>query len=222
MESLFDAVGPRGLIGMPGFSSDASFPPDLARPDLSQTQIHQIERAVPGFDIQTSPTSGMGALAETFRTWPGTRRSAHPTVSICLNGPDAEGYLRDHSLDWATGPETPLGRLCQRERMKILLIGVGWNRCSALHTAETRAPHRRTKTRRFKLGGAKGTWVETPDVADDRNRLFPALGQAYEATGAVTMGRVGDAPCKLCDFPSLVDFATGWIDQANRQSGVRS
>jgi len=84
--------------------------------------------------------------------------------------------------------------------MKILLIGVGWNRCSALHTAETFAQHKRTKMRRFKNGGPNGSWIETPDVADDMNRLFPAIGEAFEKTGAVSFGKFGGLNARYAIF----------------------
>jgi aminoglycoside 3-N-acetyltransferase len=51
------------------------------------------------------------------------------------------------------------------------------------------------------------------------NRLFPAVGEAFEKTGAVSFGTFGDADCKTCDFRHLVDFASDWIDYANKQSG---
>lgn len=220
VEALLEAVGEAGLIGMPGFSSDACFPADLDRSTLTADEVAEVEAAVPGFDAAKSPTAGMGVIAEMFRTWPGTKRSGHPTVSICLNGPDAGDYLGTHERAWATGERTPLGRLRDRRPMKVLLIGVGWNRCSALHTAETLAEHRRTKTRRFK--DTSGPWAETPDVADDMNRLFPAVGDAFEQSGGVAFGAFGDAECRMCGFRDLVDFARDWIDAANQRSGDRS
>lgn len=222
VESLLATVGETGLIGMPGFSTDACFPDDVDKSSLTEQQIAELEIAVPGFDIVKSPTSGMGVIAEMFRTWPGTQRSDHPTVSICLNGQNANDFIAKHSLAWATGQDTPLGKLQYRPSMKILLIGVGWNRCSTLHTAETLAEHKRLKTRRFKHGGRHGSWLETPDVADDMDRLFPAVGKAFETSGAVTIGYFGGAKCKLCDFRSLVDFASSWIDSKNAESGDRT
>lgn len=66
LESLFEAVGEAGLIGMPGFSADACFPPGVERSALTEKQVADIERAVPGFDLLRSPTSGMGVIAEAF------------------------------------------------------------------------------------------------------------------------------------------------------------
>ena len=219
VRTMLDVIGDDGLLAMPGFSSDAYFHSHFDPARLSATEITEVERAVPGFDPRLSPASSMGVIAETFRTWPGTLRSGHPTTSICLNGRDADSYAAPHPLAWATGPETPLGRLRGRDRMKLLLVGVGWSRCTALHTAETLASHRRTKVRRFKTGPNDAKWIETLDVADDIGRLFPVVGAAFKASGQVHTARLGEAECYICDFGDLVSFATEWIDDANAMSG---
>ncbi|MEL6172173.1 MAG: AAC(3) family N-acetyltransferase, partial [Pseudomonadota bacterium] len=99
---------------------------------------------------------------------------------------------------------------------KVLLMGVGWNRCTALHTAESFAETKRLKTRRFK---SDGKWIETSDVADDLGRLFPEVGAAFERKGNVTAGNLGQALCKVADFRKLIDFASTWINAANLESG---
>lgn len=219
VEALLSAVGGAGLLAMPGFSTDAYFPSNIGSDAVSPDVRTMIEDAVLGFDSETSPNSGMGVIAETFRTWPGTCRSVHPTTSICLNGLNATEYASRHALAWATGSETPLGYLRTRKAMKILLVGVGWNRCSALHTAESLAETRRTKIRRFKTGMGNSPWIETLDVADDLDRLFPKVGAAFEETGLVSSGELGQAPSNICDYTPLVSFATDWINNANIASG---
>ena len=101
--------------------------------------------------------------------------------------------------------------------MKILLIGVRWNRCSALHAAESAAAHRRVKMRRFKLDGA---WVEAPDVADDLGVLFPSVGQAWEDTGGVEYGRIGAAEAMMTGYDELVGFAADWLNARNKADGA--
>lgn len=88
----------------------------------------------------------------------------------------------------------------------------------ALHTAETLGDPRRTKLRRFKTGPGDAAWLGTPDVADDLDRLFPAVGADLEATGIVSARIVGAASARIVGFPALVDFATPWIAQRNAQS----
>ena len=220
IEALIDAVGDRGLIGMPGFSRDAYDPADLVDNKLSSQDRLRIKSQVPGFDPQRSDVRQNGAVAEAFRNWPGVVRSNHPTSSVLLHGYDAAEFAADHDpYDWATGPNTPWARLKDRPAMKILLIGVGWDRCSAFHAAESAATHRRTVMREIRHG-ADGAWITAPDVADDLGRLFPLAGKAWEDTGAVITGKLGNASCRLTDYGPLVNFATDWIDQQNRRDGV--
>lgn len=222
VQVLLDQVGESGLVAMPGFSTDACFPANFATEGVDTAQIERIQKSVLGFDPAKSSAWEMGAIAETFRTWPGTLRSNHPTTSVCARGLNAKDIVADHSLAWAMGDATPFGKFYKRGNSKILLIGVGWNRCTALHTAESFADVKRQKTRHFKNGGINGNWMTTPDVADDLGRLFPSVGEAFEATGNVTTGMLGNAYCKLCGFRELVDYASNWISRANVRSGDRA
>lgn len=223
IEALIAAVGPTGLIGMPGFSADAYDPIDLLEdpPELDAARRAEIRAQVPGFDPLKSDVRGNGAVPEAFRSWPGVVRSPHPTSSVLLLGDGAADLAARHDpAGWATGPLTPWGRLRARPNMKILLIGVGWNRCSALHAAESVAEHRRTKMRRFKTGAGDAPWIDAPDVADDLDRLFPLVGAAWEAAGVVRLGPVGNAECRITDYDPLVGFASDWISRRNAEDGV--
>lgn len=217
IEGLIQAVGPNGLIGMPGFSQDAYDPVDVFGLEVTPEHHARIREQVPGFDPLLSNARGNGAVPEAFRSWPGVVRSPHPTSSVLLFGADAEAIAAAHDpFGWATGPKTPWGRLRERKTMKILLIGVGWNRCSALHAAESIAEHKREKIRTFKNGlGSGATWVEAPDVADDLDTLFPLVGAAWEQEGGVQNGKIGGAESKLTSYDSLLAFASQWISERN-------
>lgn len=219
IKALLYSVGEPGLLAMPGFSNDAYFPSDIDKTKCSEKEISDIEQNVMGFDRATSSASAMGAVAETFRNWPGTLRSNHPTSSICIYGPDANEFIAPHPHEWGTGINSPMGRLSARKDMKILLIGVGWNRCTALHVAETLAENKRIKTRRFKSGEGSSNWLETPDVADDMGRLFPAVGAQFEDTGRLNRTTIGNGAAKLCGYADLITFATQSINRANLESG---
>lgn len=218
IEALIDAVGPDGLIGMPGFSRDAYDPVEMQGLTVTPDEHARIRDQVPGFDPALSNVAQNGATAEAFRAWPGVVRSPHPTSSVLLLGPDAARLAARHDPSgWATGPDTPWGGLRDRSQMKILLIGVRWNRCSALHAAETIAQRRRVKTRVFKMDGE---WIEAPDVADDLDTLFPLVGQAWEDAGGVAYGKIGGAEAMLTAYEPLIAFASKWLSERNKSDGV--
>ena len=220
--ALMDVVGPEGLIGMPGFCRDAYDPVAIFDLDVPAEMHARIKDQVLGFDADRSDVRQNGSVPEAFRTWPGVVRSPHPTSSVLLWGAEAGNLSVPHDVHgWATGTATPWGRLRTRPKMKILLIGVGWNRCSALHAAETISLHKRSKTRHFKLGNLQtGVWIDAPDVADDLDTLFPLVGAAWEAEGQVTSGQIGKAQAMLTDYGAVVSFAADWLNARNKRDGV--
>lgn len=202
IRALMDILTPEGTLMMPAFSGQLSDAAELG----GQPQP---------FDPVRTPSQDMGAIAETFRNLPGVYRSKHPVQSLATWGRHAEELVADHGLDWPLGPNSPLGRLCDRGG-QVLLIGVGHNRNSTLHLAETRARPRRTITRRVPGGGdnAAVDWIEIDDVADDNGRLFPAVGKAFEAAGGVWIGPLGQAEARLMSQRALVEFAVSWFEKS--------
>ena len=94
----------------------------------------------------------------------------------------------------------------------ILLLGVGFNRCTALHYAESLAEKRRTTTTRFPiLRKGRLTWVEERNVADDNDTHFPVIGEEFVATKAVRRGRVGKAKSYLFPMQNLVKHAVTYF-----------
>lgn len=218
IEALIYAVGDTGLIVMPGFSRDAYDPVAQSGADVTQDQHLRIREQVPGYDPARSSVAHNGAVPAAFLAWPGVVRSPHPTSSVIMLGSDAAAIAAPHDArHWALGADTPWGRLRHRPQMKILLIGVRWNRCSALHCAETLAPCRRAVTRHFKH---EGEWIEAPDATDDLDTLFPLVGQAWEDTGGVTYGKIGGADAMVMDYGALVAFASDWLNDRNKVDGV--
>lgn len=210
--ALLRAVGRQGLLVMPAHSSDNSEPADWSNPPVPEAWQPVIRGAMPPYDRRVTPSRCMGRVAECFRTWPGTRRSAHPQLSWCARGLGAAWLLRGHGINKpGFGPRSPLGRLYRRNA-KILLLGVGYGNCTALHLAETLCP----ATRRLSAGAAvrvrgRRLWRRWEELEFDSDR-FPALGEAYEAAGGeVVRGRMGAAECKVLRIRPLVDFGVQWL-----------
>jgi putative hydrolase of HD superfamily len=54
-------------------------------------------------------------------------------------------------------------------------------------------------------------WLEAPDVGDDLNTHFPAIGAAYLAEGRARAGRVGATDAVLASAGDLVPFASSYL-----------
>jgi aminoglycoside 3-N-acetyltransferase len=219
IRALMDVLTPDGTLAMPSFSEQLSDPAGWSNPPVPQAWIEVIRAYMPAYDPLRTATRDMGRIAEAFRTWPDVKRSGHPTASLAAWGRHADEIVARHALDWPLGDETPMGAFYDLDG-HVLLIGVGYNRNSSLHLAETRAKHLRTTRRTIPVArGNRVDWVEIKDVVDDESRLFPALGAAFEATGQVRIGPLGSADARLMSQRALVDFAVRWLDQALAPAG---
>lgn len=210
IRALLAALGPRGTLVMPALSPEVSDPVRWADWFLAGAELERARASVPAFDLDTTPTT-MGLIPETFRRWPGTIRGPHPQVSVCALGPQAGEIVLPHALEWGQGAGSPFDRLTALDA-GLLLLGVEFNRATLLHYAESRVPHRRTKTRRIPFGeGEARQWAEVQCIGDDLNTHFPAIGTAYLAASRARTGQVGAADTVLASAADLVGFASDYL-----------
>jgi aminoglycoside 3-N-acetyltransferase len=97
---------------------------------------------------------------------------------------------------------------------RILLLGVGINRCTALHFAESLVAKRRTMTVRFpRLAGAQREWVEVENVGNDYDTHFPVVGAQYLSARKAPETMVGEAKAVYLRMRDLVDFARDYFER---------
>lgn len=207
VEALFNIIGDKGTLVMPAATPNCADPASWDNPVVPDTWFEEIREHLPVFNPDITPTS-MGAIAECFRTWPGTLRSSHPLNSVCANGPLAKDIVSEHPLAFSEGNGTPFEKLYKLDCW-ILLLGVGFNRCTALHFAESQVESRRvTKSRFPMLKNGRRVWVEVPDMANDNSTHFPAVGEQFVQSKKAVIGSVGDAQSIFFSMRELVNFAT--------------
>ncbi|OJU42238.1 MAG: AAC(3) family N-acetyltransferase [Microbacterium sp. 69-10] len=215
LAALQSAVGTAGTLFMPAQSWQLCDPDFLDDPALPAATRVAVRAALPAFDPVLTPTRTMGRVAELFRCQPGALRSRHPHRSFAGRGPAAAQVLADHAVEDPFGESSPLARLYDLGA-KILLLGVGYDSCTALHLAEGRA---RTDVPLVRNGvaeiGGDGirrwrTWDEP--VVDDS--LFPRIGAEFETLAAVPVTRIGSAECRAVPLAPLVDHAVDLLRKA--------
>lgn len=220
--ALRETIGPEGTLAVltatPG-NSDTSRLFRSRTAGLTSEQIAQYKAAMRPFDPATSPSEGMGKIAEEIRTTPGAVRSAHPQTSFAALGPMADKLTDGHALNCHLGESSPLARLYE-VAASVLLLGVGYPACSAFHLAEYRyVPD--PPTRRYRcviVMAGRAAWHEYQDVVLDDSDLRD-LGADFDRTGLAVRGRVGQADCRLTPIAAAVDFATEWLRRRRGPAG---
>ncbi|MYU03363.1 aminoglycoside N(3)-acetyltransferase [Streptomyces sp. SID8366] len=206
VRALLDALGPRGTLAVPAQSSDLSDPARWENPPVPEEWWDRIRATMPPYDPLTTPSLGVGVIPETVRTWPGALRSAHPQTSFAALGPRAREITDGHAPDCRLGEHSPLARLEERGA-RVLLLGTGYDTCTAFHLAEYRLPGPLARIGRPAPGGG---W-ETVTEVSITSAPFAELGRDFERERPVVRGTVGAAGARLFPLADAVAYAEGWL-----------
>ena len=219
VDALLEVVGPEGTLVMPTHTTQYSDPTGWRNPPVPDDWVGRIRTERPPYRPAVTPTRGMGAIPECFRSYPDTTRSRHPTYSFAAQGPDAEFVVGDHSYDHGLGEGSPLARVYDRDGT-VLMLGTGYDTNTSFHLAEHRADREQTvSTHEVPVIGPDGDReTVTYEQLDYDSGDFAAVGRDFEdeRPEAVAEGTVGLANAKLVAQRDLVDYGAAWFEK-NRE-----
>jgi aminoglycoside 3-N-acetyltransferase len=196
IQALLAALGPRGTLLMPALSY-------LQQPRL----VH---------DTRSTPAC-VGFLPEYFRTRPGTRRSLHPTHSVCAIGADVGDWLDDHVHDTTPcGEQSPFHKLLERGG-KILMLGCGLKPNTTMHAIEeyVTPPYLFRDPVVYTITDAGGRTFEKQYTPHN----FAGVAQRYDRVAGILhgddliSGTVGQAHCHLLNAAALLTSALACLRQ---------
>ncbi|MBN1878142.1 MAG: AAC(3) family N-acetyltransferase [Anaerolineae bacterium] len=190
IQGLLAALGTEGTLLMPALSYERVTPRN------------------PVFDVRRTP-SNVGAIPEYFRRREGTRRSLHPTHSVCAVGSRTRELLADHSQDSTPcGPHSPFRKLREASG-QLLMLGCGLRPNTSMHAIEELAvpPYLFGEPLIYQLRDEKG-YVKEKIY---RPHSFLGYVQRYDRVAEVLShpllcrGQVLAATVYLLDVPALWD-----------------
>ena len=209
VDSLMAILTEEGTLVMPTQSFDLSEPSYWQNPPVPDAWWSRIRGEMPAYHPQKTPTRGMGAIAEAFRTFPDVVRSSHPHVSFAAWGKRKDEIVYPHPLDFPLNEASPLGRLYDWEAY-VMLLGVSYDSNTAFHLAEYGREDVRTITQGAPIiEDGKRAWKQYCDIEMFSDDELAKLGRAFESRCDVTIDQVGMATCRLFKMKDAVDFARG-------------
>lgn len=208
VEALLETITDSGTLVMPAQSADNSDPVYWMEPPVPENWHQPIREQLPAYDPHLSGLRGMGKIAEFFHRHPLTIRSPHPAHSFIASGNYAAAWMSEQPIDDSFGKNSPLEKM-MKANVKLLLIGVGFDSCTALHYAEFAQENRTTSPQgaAILLDGQR-VW-QTYDCVDMDSDRFPEIAKAFP--GAIAEGLLGQAQTHLVDMKPLVEFGIDWL-----------
>lgn len=216
IRALMSVVGEGGTIVMPSQSAGNSDPAGWGNPPVPEAWWPIIRESMPAFCKETTPTRGMGTIAELFRRFPGVVRSYHPMYSFAAWGKNRTYVTEKQPLSSGFGEESPLAKIYELNG-KILMIGVSHESNTSLHLAEHAGVNSIVTKSAAIVENGKRVWKTYSEIDYDSD-CFVEIGFNFESHKDYRIMRIGNATCKLIDQRSLVDFGQRWFQEKSRKS----
>ena len=212
VDALLEVVGYEGTIVVSMQTGDNSEPSYWQHPPVTIELYDVIRKSHPSFHVVHSHVRKMGAISESIRHRDGSVMTHHPSVAFCAMGKYARFICRHHDLDFPLSKESPLGA-CYDLKAHILLLGVGYDSCTALHLAESISGKRAVILQGGAVEGSTGRiWQKYLDYDYDPDD-FKNIGLELERKNLVTNFKIGNAHVKFFEMQVALDEAVAWIKE---------
>lgn len=206
VDCLIKTVGQDGTVVMTHMCSENSEPAYWCNPPIERSLWETVRNSTPAFSSQSTETMGMSVVNANLSRRSGCYNSNHPNCGFIAYGRLAEYITENHSLDFPLGDNSPLGKMYNLPSY-ILLIGVDYDNCTAMHLGECRSGKRAIIMQGAAVNeNGQRKWKKYLDYDVDSDD-FTIIGNRMEEEGLVNKGYIGSALCKLMKFTTAVDYA---------------
>lgn len=166
-----------------------------------------LNKDIPTLDLNKTETC-LGAFTKIAAEHKDGKRSLHPTHSMVVFGESAESFIEcERSSLTMVPPSGCYGKFYELQG-KILLVGVGQESNTYMHSVEERlgVPNRNEKTTiqtsiKYKDGRVvrRDIYQLLAEGIDDVSHQYPNYEAAFRYHGCIKDGYIGDAKAQFCD-----------------------
>ncbi|MBW9212807.1 MULTISPECIES: aminoglycoside N(3)-acetyltransferase [Terrabacteria group] len=214
VDGLFELCQNGGTILMPTQVADNSEPSDWKNPPISPELWKTVRQEIPVFDSESSDTHYMGSVVLNFQHRKGVVSSGHPSDSYAAWGRYAKLLVNGQSMHFPLSEESPAARLYELKGY-VLLMGVDFSSCTALHLAEYRADCRPVEI--------QGAMIETKDEHKWKEYLnlqldsddFVRVEQILRKKELLRETTICGCPVMLFSAVAAIDEATRYLENAS-------
>jgi len=199
IDALLEALGPSGTLVLPTFTWD---------------DFHAKRHVT--FDLANTPCE-TGRIPEIFRKRPGVIRSRHICHSVAAIGPHAQDVIGEGVRSFGVG--STFDQLYQLDSW-VLLLGVSFGVCTALHMVEEfmQVPYRRYRDfRRSRIILPDGTTLPSRSVEFLREECyqndFEKMGAIFAREGILKRCQVGEALVTSVRIRDLFDVTKRYMEE---------
>lgn len=196
LDIMIDYFAEEGLLIVPTHTWARAFDKNYSGPTLEMA----------------SDYTCIGLIPSKAAIHPKAHRSLHATHSVAAFGKGAEAYIAGEVMvDTFTSPQGCYGKLYDAGG-KVLLVGVGHNRNTYLHSCEERinVPNRLSEepfptTIRLRSGDIINRPLRGHMArgCSDVSAHYPKFEPAFRLAGAITDGFIGNAKTQFCDCMTM-------------------
>lgn len=211
VDALMETVGKEGTLLMPCTRMDNRDPSTWKNPSAAPETWTMIrEQTVP---YKMTDSMDEGEVAQVFARRQDTVCSGHPVHSFTAWGKYARLLCNRQSLHFPLGEESPVARLYEL-RGKVLLLGVGLEKCACLHLAEYRTECRPVIVEEacYKKDDERG-WKNYLDLKID-SAVFKHLEPVLEKSGLIHEEKIGSCQARLFSAAGVIDTATRYLEHS--------
>lgn len=217
-ETLIDAVlellGYEGTLVVPLQSSDNTEPSYWQNPPIDVSLYPEVRKHHPAFHMHHSDCSNMGVFVEGVRHREGCIISSHPNAAFASVGKYARFICRKHDLSFPFAENSPL-KACVDLKAHVLLLGVGFDRCTGLHYAEHLSKQRAILLQGSAMDTSEGRkWVKYLDYNHDSDD-FVYIGEIMRKKNMVKEASIQTSVCQLFSLEDAVKEGVIWLSKQN-------